>query len=448
MSEASQGTRTLSELDRVVSYHVRTYRLDCRLPGGREETREVATSCLRIGSRRGNDLLLDDPAVSRFHAEIVADEHGYRLRDLGSHNGTMVDGYRVHDIYLKPGSLIAMGQCVLRFEPLLREAEVAISEDEHFGPLLGKSAAMRQLFATLERIAPTDFSVLIEGETGTGKELVARALHEKSRRATGPLVVFDAAAAPAHLLESQLFGHAKGAFTGAVDARVGLIEHAEGGTLFLDEIGELPLSLQPKLLRALEQREVTPLGSHEAKAVDFRLVAATNRDLAAEVNLGSFREDLYYRLAVVRLVLPPLRERPEDIPQLVERFVHAFVDDEPRARRIVASIGDWRALRAFPWPGNVRQLRNVVEGSLALAGDQLPVTFDPALGRRPDALPSPSSTPELDRPYIEQRDELLSRFEEAYLQRMLERHDGNISRAAESAGLDRAYFKRLLRKYR
>jgi DNA-binding NtrC family response regulator len=451
MGEPTLGTRTLTDGDRVVSHRVRTYRLHCRVPGAAPMVRDFAMPLVRIGSRQGNDLVLDDRAISRIHFEIVADQHGFRLRDLGSLNGTLVDGYRAYDLYLKGGSRIAVGRSELRFEPLEEEAEVTLSARESFGPLVGRSAPMRELFATLERVAPTDFTVLVEGETGTGKELVARAVHEASRRAEAPLVVFDAAAAPAHLLESQLFGHEQGAFTGATDRRIGLMEHADGGTLFLDELGEMPLALQPKLLRALAQREVCPLGSHEVRSVDVRLVAATNRDLAAEVNAGTFREDLYYRLAVVRVVVPPLRERPEDVPLLVEHFVRTFVSDKTRVERLLGSISEenWRALKMYPWPGNVRQLRNVVEGTLALAGDAVPESFDPALGRRPDATPpGPSGTPQLDRAYLEQRDELLSRFEEAYLRGMLDKHDGNISRAAAAAGLDRAYFKRLLRKYR
>jgi transcriptional regulator with PAS, ATPase and Fis domain len=228
---------------------------------------------------------------------------------------------------------------------------------------------MRELFATLQRAARTNFTVLIEGETGTGKELAARAVHEASPRRENGMVVFDAAAVPEHLLESHLFGHVKGAFTGADTDRVGVVEEAADGTLFIDELGELPLHMQPKLLRVLEQREVCRLGSHEVRPVDVRIVAATNRDLAADVNDGTFRDDLYYRLAVIRVVLPPLRKRREDIEQLVEHFIMKALTDKERAREVVDRIDKaaWADLKACSWPGNVRQLRNVIECGLALA---------------------------------------------------------------------------------
>jgi DNA-binding NtrC family response regulator len=293
---------------------------------------------------------------------------------------------------------------------------------------------------------------LLEAETGTGKELIARAIHEASDRAKGPLVVFDAATAPRDLIESQLFGHERGAFTGATQNRIGLLEEADGGTLFLDELGELPISLQPKLLRALESREVIPVGSNTPRRVDVRIVAATNRDLAEEVNRGTFRDDLYYRLAVIRLVVPALRQRPDDVRPLMEHFVTNVVGGG-QAGTILASITpeNWSKLEAYAWPGNIRELRNMVERTLALAGTGLPQRFDPAADallrtRRP--LGPPSSKADLDRPFLEQKREIVSRFESSYLLGILTRHDNNISRAASAAGLDRMYFKRLLKKYR
>jgi DNA-binding NtrC family response regulator len=440
---------------------VQVYRLHVTDPDGDQTRQEYAKRNLRVGSREENDLTLEDQTVSRIHFEISADNTGYRLRDLGSSNGTWVDGYRAHDLYLKPGSRIHVGHTEIIFEPLVTEAELPLSREERFGPLVGRSPAMRELFATLSRVATSDATILLEAETGTGKELIAKAIHEASERAGGPLVVFDAASAPRELIESQLFGHERGAFTGATDRRIGFMEEADGGTLVIDELGELPLDLQPKLLRALESREVVPVGTNTPRKVDVRIVASTNRDLAEEVNRGSFRDDLYYRLAVVRLVVPPLRERPEDVPLLVEHFV-AQLTDPARAQQIVQTIDarNLEELQRYHWPGNVRELRNMVERTLALAGNEMPERFDPVgAGRGTSIAPPPvptskgaprASEPEvdLDRPFLEQKHEMVATFEETYLTSMLERHGGNISRAAAAAGLDRMYFKRLLKKYR
>jgi DNA-binding NtrC family response regulator len=427
---------------------VQVYRLHVRAPNGDETRQEYAKLILRVGSRDGNDVVLADATVSRIHFEISADQSGYRLRDLGSSNGTFVDGYRARDVYLKPGSRIHAGHTEVIFEPLVQEAELPLSRQERFGPLVGKSASMRELFATLERVAKSDATVLVEAETGTGKELIAQAIHGASERAGGPLVVFDAASAPKDLIESQLFGHERGAFTGATERRTGLLEEADGGTLFLDELGELPLALQPKLLRVLEAREVVPVGENLARKIDVRIVAATNRDLAAEINRGSFRDDLYYRLAVIRLVVPPLRERPDDVRLLLEHFA-VGVAGAGRAQQIVANISDdnWLELDRHAWPGNVRELRNVVERTLALAGNELPRRFDPNADARPMPAARSARSANLDRPFLEQKHELIANFERQYLQGMLERHGGNISRAATDAGLDRMYFKRLLKKY-
>jgi DNA-binding NtrC family response regulator len=457
MTQVTRAAQALRE--RFDWQKIGTYRLWVRRPDGSEMQQELAGRIVRVGSRPENDLVLDDPTVSRIHFEIVADHEGFRLRDLESMNGTVVDGYRVHDLYLKPGSRIHVGRSEIVFEPLGAEAERPLAREGRFGPLVGKSAAMRELFATLERVARSDATVLVEGETGTGKELIARALHEASERAGGPFVVVDSAAIPRDLFESQLFGHERGAFTGAEQKRVGLLEEADGGTLVLDELGELPLALQPKLLRALEAREVVPVGSNEPRRVDVRLVASTNRDLAAEVNRGAFRDDLYYRLAVVRVVVPPLRERPDDVRPLVEQFVAEAAG--ARGRAILDAIDEpsWRALEAHPWPGNVRELRNMVGRSLALAGPAGP-RFEPVVDARPGgpasrpgtSVPPPRPRPGTPvpapmRPFLEQKREIVAEFEKNYLLGMLERHGGNISRAAADAGLDRMYFKRLLKKY-
>ena len=422
------------------------------LRGDAVQERVTATS-YRVGGRPGADLVLADPRVSRLHFEISVDAHGYRLRDLGSTNGTVVDGYRANDLYLRPGSEITVGDTTLRFTPEDDEVDVPASPDDRFGPLVGASVAMRELFALLAKAAPTDATLLVEGESGTGKELVAEAVHAASGRAGGPLVVFDCAAIPTQLMESELFGHEKGAFTGATSQRVGRMEEADGGTLFLDELGELPLDLQPKLLRALEKREVRRVGGARTRRVDFRGVAATNRDLAAEVNRGAFREDLYYRLAVVRVRVPPLRERAEDVPRLVEHFVRrALPDDAKRAAKILASISEENRARlmAHPWPGNVRELKNLIQRTLALSTEDDPAALEPqtapGLERRPAASDAPEPVVDLDRPFSDLKKEVVESFERNYLTRQLARHEGNYSRAAAASGMDRMYFKRMLKK--
>jgi DNA-binding NtrC family response regulator len=309
--------------------------------------------------------------------------------------------------------------------------------------------------------------VLLEGETGTGKDLVARAIHEASPRAMGPLSVFDCASVPGSLIESELFGHERGAFTGAATRRVGRLEEATGGTFFIDELGELPLELQPRLLRALEAREVRRLGGDRPIPIDVRVVAATHRDLAREVNRGSFREDLYYRLAVVRATVPPLRDRRDDLPMLVEHFVtSACGADRTRAATMLAAIdtASWQRLAQHPWPGNVRELRNSVERAIALSRPGETVSLGVAAtpgdfeARRASAsspppdpgaestAPSPELAIDLGRPFMEQKAEFVARFERAYLEAQLARHGGNITRAAAASGLDRMYFKKLLRK--
>ncbi len=417
--------------------------------GGRPH--EFQSKLVRVGSRPGNDLMLEDNAVSRIHFEIKADDVGFRVRDLDSRNGTWVDGYRVIEMYLRPGCTIRAGDSELRFSLLEDEVDIPATASDGYGPLVGSSLPMRELYAIVDRAAPTDVTVLVQGETGTGKELVARALHEHSPRAQGPFVVLDCGAVPANLLESEVFGHEKGAFTGANARHVGLLEEANRGTLFIDEVGELPIELQPKLLRALEQREIRRLGGRDTISLDIRIVAATNRDLAVEVNRGAFREDLFYRLAVVYLTLPPLRERREDIRGLAEYFVRkALKGDSQRAAEVLAGIDEenWKRLETHPWPGNVRQLRNVIERTLALS-DRSSVAFDlPGSEVSGSALSSTGPEVDLDRPFSEQKAEAIAGFERAYLEGQLAQHGGNFSRAAAASGIDRMYFKRLLKKYR
>ncbi len=269
-----------------------------------------------IGSHPSNDLVIDDATVSRFHCELAIGGTAVQVRDLGSRNGTVAGSITITDATVRNGATLALGNSEIQIFVDPEELEVASSERSMFGALIGESAAMREVFSQLEKTAASDATVLIEGETGTGKEGAAEAIHDASPRAARPFVVLDCSAIPANLLESELFGHEAGAFTGAVDRRIGAFEQASTGTLFLDEIGELPAELQPKLLRALESREIRRVGGHASVRCDLRIIAATNRDLRAEVNRGTFRADHYYRLAVVRNALPPLRERVGDIPVL------------------------------------------------------------------------------------------------------------------------------------
>jgi DNA-binding NtrC family response regulator len=428
------ATTELSSTQHAV---VRTFRLT--VIEGLDAGKVHASSGARtvVGAHPSATVVLSDRSVSRFHLEIALSEDGAAVvRDLGSRNGTEVDGTRVVEAYLKDGAVLALGQTRLRFSLGDEQIRVPVSEKDRLGLLAGRSVAMRAVFSVLERAATSDATVLLSGETGTGKEATAETLHETSARKDGPLVVVDCGAVPPALLESELFGHEKGAFTGAQTARAGAFERASGGTIFLDEIGELSADLQPKLLRALESRTVKRVGGDDYRPVDVRVIAATNRDLRAEVNAGRFRPDLYYRLAVVELRLPPLRERREDLPLLVEELLTrmgatAHRDAAPlRAPDFVAELA------RHAWPGNVRELRNYLERCLAL-GMQPPLlaSDEPA---QPAATTAPGPAEELR--FKEARDA----FERGYLERLLARHEDNVSAAARAAGLERLQLYRLL----
>lgn len=404
---------------------------------------------LRCGSNPENDLVLTEDTVSRIHAELWGTPEGVRVRDLGSTNGSSINDVPVTEGVALPEAIISFGQSRLRVAAAPRETDEALSADERFGPLVGRSEVMRALFKTLSQVSLSHSTVLVQAESGCGKELVARALHEASPRKSGPYVVFDCAAIAPSLVESALFGHEKGAFTGAISRRAGCFEQASGGTLFIDEIGELPLELQPRLLRALESRQVRRVGSNDPIAIDARVIAATHRDLPKLVNAGQFREDLYYRLAVVRLRVPPLRDRLDDVPLLVEHLlVQAFEGSRERALRVMETMGtdQWERLRRYRWPGNVRELRNAIERSLALSPNP---SVEPPSNEQVAAPSGPGEElpVSLDRSFVEQREALVERYERAYLRGVLDKHQGNLSRAAANAGIDRMYFKRLLARH-
>ncbi|HET9627337.1 MAG TPA: sigma 54-interacting transcriptional regulator [Kofleriaceae bacterium] len=389
----------------------------------------------RIGTAASCGLRLSDAAVSRLHCELRVEPDGVRVVDSGSTNGTWVNGLDVGEARLAGSARIDLGKTTLAVDILGEPIEIALAPRERFGPLIGTSAAMRQVFHLMATVAPTHATVLFQGETGTGKELAAQAIHEASRRAAGPFVAVNCGAIAEHLIESELFGHLRGAFTGATSNRAGLFEAADGGTLFLDEIGELPLSLQPKLLRALEEREVRPVGSNTARQVDVRVVAATNRPLARAVNDGSFREDLYYRLAVFEIVLPPLRERKDDLAFLANHFYARSTGSDGRLPPEALA-----ALYSRSWPGNVRELRNFVERS-AILGWGAPAIAAPAASAPTIGLDTFASA---DLPLKEARERCLGQFEALYVAQLLRRTGGNVTRAAEIAGVSRRYLHRLI----
>ena len=408
---------------------------------------------ISIGSAKTCDIVITDPTVSRRHAEIHRSREGVLLRDLGSMNGTFVGQVRAREVYLGPDTRFRVGRTELNFTTADQIIDVEPSESDHFENLVGNSVMMREVFGILERVAPTDLTVLISGETGTGKELASRAVHGRSRRNHGPFVVFDCGAAPDNLIESELFGHQRGAFTGAIEARPGVFEMAHGGTIFLDEIGELPLELQPKLLRVLEQREVRRVGGSKTKAIDVRVVAATNRNLREEVDAGRFREDLYYRLAVVEMAMPPLRDRPEDLNRLAHHLL-ARSSHNTSIQGIASQV--IQIFSSYHWPGNVRELNNVIERALPFC-DSSTITIDTlpeALKSR--TLSSSSAEPEMPTlpteelaalPFKDAKDQLIEAFEHQYLADLLERHDGNVSKAARAADMDRKTITRLMKKH-
>lgn len=389
-----------------------------------------------VGALPSNDIQLTDPAVSGHHFELLLEEGGFGIRDLGSRNGTFVGGVRVRDALLPDKTRIQVGDTRITFEITSKSAEVPASSSDRFGPLMGRSYVMRELFAQLERIANTDATVLVTGETGTGKELVAEALVASSGRADGPLEIVDCGSLTPTLVESALFGHEKGAFTGASASTPGAFERAHKGTVLLDEIGELPLELQPKLLRVLEAREVQRVGGSARKKIDIRVLAATHRALEEQVNRGSFRADLYYRLSVLTVRLPPLRDRLEDIPLLAEHFMTQIpgtkvelLTDELLAR-----------LAEHTWPGNVRELRNAVE-RLAFGGDPLAT---PAIASSPS---SPAGAIDLNTPFRLQKERLIRDFERHYAEALLKFSPNNIAKAARKAGLDRMAVVKLLARH-
>lgn len=422
---------------------------------------------LIVGSAPDSGIVVQDPTVSRLHGELEPRDDGLWVRDLGSRNGTFVDGLQVTGARVPDKSKVRFGstELVVDYNPG-QVRHVDLWPNAAFGKLVGQSVQIRELFATLARIAPMDAPVLVYGETGTGKELVARAIHDASPRAPQPFVVVDCAALPENLLDAELFGHAKGAFTGAVAARAGAIESADGGTVFLDEIGELPIAMQPKLLRVLESHTVRRVGETAHRKVDFRFISATHRDLLTMVSAGEFREDLYFRLSVLPIQVPPLRERKDDIAMLVGHFLRA----SGGSGHVSADL--LRELTSRPWRGNVRELRNFVERARALGTTEALAMMHggPSAGSSPQlsthgaqppvaspvvaAPPTTSSPPGgladtkvFEQAYKDFRESWIDSGEKEYVRRLLLRHDRNVAAAAAEAGVDRTYVYRLIRKH-
>ncbi|MBL9037578.1 MAG: sigma 54-dependent Fis family transcriptional regulator [Archangium sp.] len=397
---------------------------------------------LKIGKAPDNDVVIDHPTVSRNHLVVRRQGDAFLVQDLGSTNGTFIDGAQVREAFLRAGALLEVGDVQLRFQPQVRALDVSPTENSRLGDLVGASVPMRQIFSLIQRISPTDSTLLLIGETGCGKGAASRTIHKLSPRATGPFVIFDCASVSENLIESELFGHEKGSFTGAVAQRVGCLERANGGTLFLDEIDDLPIDLQPKLLRALEDREFRRLGqSGTSQKFDARVIAASKKDLWQETQAGRFREDLYFRLSVFTVTLPSLRDRKEDIPLLVDALAGA-----PLWNRLVDKQRDQFA--AHTWPGNVRELRNAVERLKHVA--DIPELASESFLREYNGPASPQGETlpvNYASEFKDAKEELVRAFEREYLTRLLAKTRGNIAKAARDAALDRKHLYSLLHKY-
>jgi transcriptional regulator with PAS, ATPase and Fis domain len=430
-------TLTIARRSGVESVELPGARVVLTHEDGSEEVAPLGLEAVWVGTSAECRLVAKDPNVSRMHCRLALSPDGVAIRDPGSKNGTWVGGLRIREAILPVGEAVTIGRSTVRVDLGGKGESVPLAREARFGEARGKSTLMRALFAKLARAAQGESSVLLLGESGTGKELLARAVHDESPRKERPFVVLDCSAIAPTLIEAELFGHVKGAFTGAEQGRAGYFEAADGGTIFLDEVGELPLELQPRLLRAIEAKEIRPVGGQEFRRTDVRVVAATHRDLAARVASGSFRQDLYYRLAVVELSVPPLRDRKEDIPLLVDHFLRS--ETPPRA---LADLGPnaLELLAAHDWPGNVRELRNTIARLLLF----------PDLGQ--EALgPSRGDEGPLGRlgklPLREARDALVADFEARYLALKLAEAKGSVSALAQAIGVSRQFAYRLLERY-
>ncbi|MBA3820284.1 MAG: sigma 54-interacting transcriptional regulator [Deltaproteobacteria bacterium] len=418
------------------SMPVRAHVRECRLTiiGGDLDgtVHSFAAPSMVIGADPRADFVIADGAMSKFHCELRITEGSAFVRDLGSRNGTLVDRVPVLEAPLRDGATLMLGRTQLRFDIGTKQVPITLSPRDRFGRLRGGSVPMRAVYAVLEAAAGSGTTVLLQGESGTGKDLAAESIHAESARSAGPFVIVDCGAIPPNLLEAELFGHEAGAFTGASAPRIGAFEAAAGGTLLLDEIGELALDLQPKLLRAIDRREIQRLGSAQRIAVDVRVIAATNRNLKEEVNARRFRSDLYFRIAVLVVTLPTLRERSADIPALVEAILERLGEHDSEIGRSLMHGELLPELLRHSWPGNVRELRNYIEAAIVRQHHAL--------------VPVASEDPVIDvtQPLRVVRDRWVRHVERRYLEQLLAAHGGNVSAAARAAGVDRVHLHRLL----
>lgn len=443
------STHTLAREPAGEALSVRRIRFSWRDEAG-EHVEELEHENVTLGSRQENDIHVRDRSVSRAHCRFFVESGRTVVQDLGTTNGTFLDGLPIREAFVDdPDVTLTLGTVAVRVELRQLSEPLPQSPTTPLPGLVGRSEAMERAFALVERIARTDATVMIQGETGTGKELIARALHHCSKRKDGPLIVFDCASAPASLIESHLFGHERGAFTGADRQHIGVFEAAQGGTLFIDEIGELPLDLQPRLLRALERREIRRVGGDQYRALDVRVVTATHRDLLARVEQGTFRQDLYYRLDVVCVPLPPLRERTADIAPLVEHFLaHGKFNQDEKGNRRMRGVAPAviASLETHDWPGNVRELAHVVERAVAIGDGPFIKLQDLPERLFPTAM-LPAASDETPASFAEARDRWMSAFAQQYLERILSRHNGDVDGAAREAEVHPKYFRRLARRF-
>ena len=396
-------------------------------------------ACIIFGTSESADLVLTDETVSRFHCELKINDDHLLLSDLDSRNGTYVNDVSIVNAYVESGHVMTIGRTRISVEELNDQVSVPVSHKQYFGKMLGTSSVMRSIFIMLERAAQTDTTVLLLGESGVGKDIAAESIHSESNRAQKDIVVVDCAALSSNLIESELFGHEKGAFTNADQTRIGAFEAAEGGTVFLDEIGELPLDLQPKLLRAIDKHEIQRVGSTKRISINTRIIAATNRDLRKEVNKGHFRLDLYYRLAVLEINIPPLRERPEDIVLLAKHFFNntPIINDEQI--KTIATEDFFKTISEHYWDGNIRELHNYIE-RCAVMGGNVPLSHGLSEQETQDIAI------DITQPLRVIRDSWIKLIERRYVEQVLQHNNQNVTAAAKQAGIDRTSFYRLLKR--